>query len=516
MQALDAALAQNPYLTALPSASRTTILAPESLDLTTGTAEIFRLQEVQDAIVDDFVVLPCDLLCEVSGRALWETWMTLQPPLSDRGGFGVWYDTKDVTENGVGVKKEETDFLATTDLSFDLSPPAPHTQSSLHAHVRDLAITMPTDTLKDELEEHSHLRIRPELLGKRGKIDVQKKRGKVDMQTKTRSAHCYFMPHWCKQYMARNRTFESINEDVIGCWAKATWQSRFSQKVGMEEALRPSKRRKSSNTAITLEDDDVSLAALSSTGVFNLSLDDDEDIGIDLASRVPRLNGASQVDSDSHIPAFLAYSHPSLYVPDSDTSTSGSGQKQKQPPKASQQQHQQPQRPPSQLIRRVDSVKLLLSCSLYLARLPSIIQALPTAPSSHAHPYYHVQQVHPTTALPSQATIATNALIDANCSLQPRITIKESVIGANCSIAAGSRILGCLLMDGVVIEEKVVLSGCVVGRRCKIEKGSELRDCSLQDGYNVSEGTTAKGEILAGFDEDDLDIGDDKSDGIDL
>src|SRR5271167_2314798 len=78
--ALSAALNTNPHLTSLPS-PKPNLLAPERLDQTTGTAEIFRLPQVRAAITGDFIVLPCDLVCELGGESLLETWMIKQAGL---------------------------------------------------------------------------------------------------------------------------------------------------------------------------------------------------------------------------------------------------------------------------------------------------------------------------------------------------------------------------------------------------------------------------------------------------
>ena len=498
------------------------MLAPDGLDLTTSTAEIFRLPEVQDAIVGDYIVLPCDLVCELSGRALWETWATLQSPSAQgnlksefqKGGFGVWYDTRDVTETGVAVKKEETDLLATVEVGHGLREDLALKQESLRSQVREAVLALPTDTLRDQLKEKEHLRIRTQLLQKKGNVKIN---------VKARDAHIYFMPHWTREYLRSNETFDSFGEDAVGWWAKARWQEGLQKKLGLDQALRPKKRRRSAASPFSGSGElDLDLVNLSSTAVSDLRV---EGYGIEstsaLASRVPegeRISARASQNDPTSLPPFLAYVHPSLYVPnEGSTSQQQSGQKQKQQPKSAQ---QQPQQPPSALLRRVDTVKLLLSVSLYLARLPSILAAISGAVSMNAHPFCHPQQVHTTSALPAQATISTqNVLIDANCALQPKITVRDCVIGANCHIASGSRLHGCLLMEGVIIEERVVMSGCVAGRRCRVGNGSELKDCFVQEGYVVADETSAKGEVLAGFDEEvDLDDGeiDDEEGGLEL
>ena len=104
----------NPHLTGLPL-PKPVLLAPAVLDQNTGTAQIFRLPEVREIVKGDFIVLPCDLVCELGqgGEKLLESWMVKEATLGGaavggheftgpkgrekenrRGGLGVWYETK--------------------------------------------------------------------------------------------------------------------------------------------------------------------------------------------------------------------------------------------------------------------------------------------------------------------------------------------------------------------------------------------------------------------------------------
>lgn len=463
-----------------------TILTPPDLELTTGTAEIFRLPEVQETITGNFVVLPCDLVCELSGSLLLEAWMTLQGQIpgsdshssidnrrerqSRAGGLGVWYETRDTDEGGVGVKKEETDFLSLTEMENPLG--TKFSASSLKTNLQNVVLHMTKDTLSDKMDEQKNFRVRKQLLAKHGK---------VRMLTNHRDAHIYFFPQWVKHFMARNDTFESIGEDVVGWWAKCRWQSGLSRKLGIDEALRGPKRRRS-ESSVGEGSGDVDLASLSSTNISDLSRVFSNNSNFTLSSK---LQSTKQEDSESRhddadsqaphhrrtpIPPILGYLHQAH------TTSSPSSR-------------------PQPLIRRIDTVPLLLSCSLYLARQADS----PKTISPFAHPH----QIHPTTTVPSHTTIhPATVLIDANVSLSQRITLRECVVGANCSIASGARLTRCVLMEGALVEEKVVLHGCVLGRRCRVGKGSELRDCSVQEAFSVAEGTAGKNEVMAGFAED--------------
>lgn len=503
--ALEAALAQNPYLTQ-PTLPTPEIISPEDLTLTTGTAELFRFPEVQKAIKGDFIVLPCDIVCELHGSSLLETWMTLQAGLGGarsidgvlsaeqsgrRGGLGVWYQTKDAAEGGVGVKKEETDFIATTEIA---QPAVPSPSGSLRPFVRDLKVSMPTAVLKDKMEEEKSLRIRHALL---------RKHGKVKMMTTYRDAHIYFFPHWVKDMMAENETFDNISEDVVGWWAKSTWQDGLAEKLQMGEALASKKKKINTqlNGHLDDADDEIDLAGLSSTGVLRpaqsqtTNTTSSRNSPSPYASRVRILSPTSSSPSPhpqapriTTIPPILSYLHPS--------------------------------HPPSHLIRRVDTVPLLLNVSLALAKLPSTSDPSNSGATSSTAPltsFSHTHKIHPTSTIPPQMTMPqTTSLVDANVTLFSKSTIKECVIGASCVLGgekAGVRLNRCVLMDGAVVEAGSKLDGCVLGRRCRIGADCELRDCYVQEGFVVAPGTTAKGEVLqAGVEGTDL-SGDEDEDG---
>ena len=496
--ALEAALSQNPYLTN-PSLPRPEIISPKDLELTTGTAELFRFNEVQKAIKSDFIVLPCDIVCELNGSSLLETWMTMQAGLGGasslgsythgvdkmlsaelsgrRGGLGVWYQTKDASEGGVGVKKEETDFIASTEVP---APIVPAPVGSLRSHIRDVKLAMPTAVLQDKMEEEQGLRVRHALL---------KKHGNIKMMTSHRDAHIYFFPYWVKDMIKRNGEFDNLSEDVVGWWAKSTWQDGLAEKLQLGETFGNNKNKTPSQSKHLDSMDTIDLASLSSTGYAKppSPQNDSEypsNISTPFASRVRLPLSPKAVDSQPppppqkplNVPSILGYLHPA--------------------------------HPPASLIRRVDTVALLLNVSLALAKLPSTSDPSSTSGTGSAaiSPFSHKDKLHSTTSLPPQLTLpATTNLVDANVTLFSKSTIKECVIASNCVLGGektGVRLNRCLLMDGAVVEAGAKLDGCVLGRRCKIGADCELRDCYVQEGFVVADGTKAKGEVLAaGVDE---------------
>lgn len=389
--------------------------------------------------------------------------------LGGMGGLGVWYETRDNAEGGVAVKKEETDMVATA--SLEESCLSPHPPASLHNQMQVVVLNMTKDTLNDKINERETLRVRKQLI---------QKHGCVKMYSSLRDAHIYLFPHWTKTFMASNDAFDSLGEDVVGWWAKSRWQAGLSRKLSLPEAITSRKRRKSEVMSDD-QSDEIDTASLSSTSFNDLRVSFlPGDVGAqsagfsgvdpDSPGDENLLNHDDSMTSRTPVPPILGYIHPAH--------TANS-----------------PNVPSKHLIRRIDTVALLLSSSLYLARQPQ--------PDSPASPFAHPNQTHPTTTIPPHTTIhSPTVLLDANVDLSQRITLRECVIGANCSIASGVRLTRCVLMEGVVVKEKVVMHGCVLGKRCQIGKGSELRECNVQDGFAVSEGTTAKGEVMAGFGEE--------------
>ncbi|RYP68154.1 hypothetical protein DL770_008489 [Monosporascus sp. CRB-9-2] len=229
-EAITTALNTNPFLTGLPH-PHPDLLAPKDLDYNTGTAEILRLPELQEVITSDFIVLPCDLVCELGGDRLLQAWMVKAASLTNllddedsstpNGGMGVWYETK--TENP--IKGEETDLIATSPM-----PPssAPISMDSLLPHLSYLTYSMPTDSLRDLTDEKGIFPIRHGLL---------RKHPKLRMLTTHRDAHIYILPKWILDFIQRNERLETIGEDVIGWWAKASWQTGLFDKLGFKFIL---------------------------------------------------------------------------------------------------------------------------------------------------------------------------------------------------------------------------------------------------------------------------------------
>lgn len=440
-KALTAALNTNPYLTALPL-PRPDVLAPADLDQNTGTAEILRLPEIRELVTGDFVVLPCDLVCELAGEQLLQAWMVKSASLTGllgtrqlsnghqsrySGGLGVWYNTK----ASAPVKGEETDFISTAPLP---SSPTAAPKGSIFSNVSKLVYSMPTDSFNDLTEERKAITIRHALM---------KANPRVRMYTKHRDAHIYIFPRWVLDFIKKNERLESIGEDVIGWWAKAGWQSGLADKLHFGEVLRSG------------DDDgeeDESMGGRSSPAESSPDNQDSSKEAASANTTTDDKNASTATASAFEPPSMLAYIHSHK------EGAAGS------------------------IVRRVDTAQLLLAISLQLAKLPSLEEADTESPSPFAHPrkVAYPEGVKPRTTITKQ-----DSLIGENVTVEEKTSIKETVIGAGCQINEGAKLSQCLLMEGVVVGKGCKLTRCILGKRCIIGAGSVLTDCEVQENLIV-------------------------------
>lgn len=432
--AIETAMKTNPFLTKLPHPSPE-LVAPEGLDQNMGTAEILRLPEIQSLITSDFVILPCDLVCELGGDRLLQAWMVRADGRDfprGGGGLGVWYETKNTTPI-----KGETDFIATTPLP---QPLAPTSKDSVLSHLSNLVYSMPKDSLKDLTEEKSGFPMRHGLL---------RKFPKLRMLTTHRDAHIYIFPKWIMDFVAKNPSFDSIAEDVIGWWAKACWQPGLFEKLGMKRILDAS------------EEDGQT---------HNKSVPTGQHAGVPSSptaqehSRQSTPGACQQKDSakNTHVgvPPMLAYIHPA--------------------------------QPAGPIIRRVDTAQLLLAVSLQIAKQPSVEES-----GASASVFAHAKKVaHPEGIKPRTTITRPDSLVAENVTVEEKTSIKESVIGAGCQIQEGAKIQSCVLMDGVVVGKGCKLTRCILGKRCQIGEGSTLTDCEVQENLLVEPKTEDKDNKL--------------------
>lgn len=457
-KAMNSAFSINPFLTGLPL-PRPDILSPEDLDLNTGTAEILRLPEVRDLVKSDFLILPCDLVCELGGDKLLQAWMVKSASLADllgkghctkghevqhSGGLGVWYNTKSATP----VKGEETDFIVTTHLQ---SSHGDTEKRSVFPNLSKLVYSVPTDSLNDLMEEKKSLPIRHGLL---------RAHPRLRMYTSHRDAHIYIFPRWVMDFVRENERLDSIGEDVIGWWAKAGWQA------GLADKLQITSLCSNSTSTKAAEDDNDSMSDSVKSTHDSDSRATDREVSKDPNAVSGEANSTQHVytqKKSTNVPPLLAYIH------------SGEGQEK------------------APTIRRVDTAPLLLATSLQLAKLESIEEVGPEAASPFAHPR---KVAYPEGVKPRTTITKTDSLIAENVTVEEKTAIKESVIGANCQIKEGAKLSQCLLMDGVLIGKGCKLTKCILGKRCVIGDYSILTDCEVQENLLVEPKTEDKDNKL--------------------
>jgi translation initiation factor eIF-2B subunit gamma len=195
-----------------------------------ATAELLRLSEVQSCITSDFLLLPCDLVCEINGTHLLQTWIASQdrealPDKQDSGGgLCVYYQSEERTED------EVPDLIAVT----------PHRQPKVSTIPRNslglsrLLMSTGMDSMKRKLEKDKGFLLRHSLA---------KKHAKVKILTGYRDAHLYAFPYWVKDLVRHQERLVSVSEDLIGLWAKSTWQRRLGEKLGINACLDQQKKR---------------------------------------------------------------------------------------------------------------------------------------------------------------------------------------------------------------------------------------------------------------------------------
>ncbi|KAI2463852.1 nucleotide-diphospho-sugar transferase [Annulohypoxylon bovei var. microspora] len=443
-EAITTALNTNPFLTGLPH-PRPDLVAPHGLDQNTGTAEILRLPEIRDLVTSDFIVLPCDLVCELGGDKLLQAWMVKAASLPDllgdddppycNGGLGVWYETK--TANP--VKGEETDFIVTTPMTI---PTVPTSKDSILPQLSYLTYSMPKDSLNDLVDQKKSFPIRHGLL---------RAHPKLRMLTTHRDAHIYILPKWILDFIRENERLETIGEDVIGWWAKANWETGLFGKLGMKKAIEgrgsTPEGDRSARGDVGLAEESLLVSPLRAR--FEHSPPSDIHKG--------QRDGILDKPEDPAVPPILAYIHPN--------------------------------HADAPLLRRVDTAQLLLAVSLQLAKLPSVEEAGPEA----ASPFAHSRKVAYPEGVKPRTTIARqDSLIAENVMVEEKTSIRESVVGANCQIKEGAKLFQCLLMDGVVVGKGCKLTRCILGKRSEVGEGSTLTDCEVQENLLVEPRTEDK------------------------
>ena len=239
-------------------------------------------------------------------------------------------------------------------------------------------------------------------------------------------------------FVKENERLESIGEDVVGWWAKASWQPGLAEKLHIKDVCSGGRDEINDSTQGSML---LSRDASPGTG--------SEQRGHDAGSST-ELVEAEDAGSFT-VPPMLAFIHSKMVEAEA-------------------------------IIRRVDTAQLLLATSLQLAKLPSL-EETGSSPSS---PYAHARKVAYPEGVKSRTTITKqDSLIAENVTVEEKTSIKESCVGANCQIKEGAKLSQCLLMEGAVVGKNCKLTKCILGKRCVIGDGCILTDCEVQENLFV-------------------------------
>ncbi len=109
----------------------------------------------------------------------------------------------------------------------------------------------------------------------------------------------------------------------------------------------------------------------------------------------------------------------------------------------------------------------------YLQSNMDLLDSRITPPSFPAYPHKHHPPSHP------QVSVDDSSLVGENCVIKPGVRIVHSVIGANCRIEEDAFIRNSVLWPGCRVQESSVISGSVLGKGCQIGEGAYLRSGNI-------------------------------------
>jgi len=94
------------------------------------------------------------------------------------------------------------------------------------------------------------------------------------------------------------------------------------------------------------------------------------------------------------------------------------------------------------------------------------------------------------------AIIGNMNLVGSNCSLGTKAVLKRSTIGNFCKIADRVKIIGCVLMDHVTIEAGSSLINCVVGAHCVVGADCNLNQVLVEQETNLQPELKQENDII--------------------
>ncbi|KAF3929615.1 hypothetical protein ABW19_dt0210322 [Dactylella cylindrospora] len=432
-----------------------------------GTASVLRQPQVSSLIKDDFIVVSCDSICDISAYDIIREWISLPSSLhTKKGGMGVWYDIK--KEKGV-----ERDMIATAPIKrVAIKPP------STEFEISDLVISYASaaeDPKKD--------------LGlRRSLFDVV---SKVDLHTTYRDAQIYIFPYWSLKWIVDNphKKMMSLKDDIVHWWAKATWQGSgyLAHKLGLLQVLDEVEGNDGQKS------DSLSMVSAEPRSLTPADIENFLGMSTTMKSVWPSKEEALKSRKEINTRGWF----PTSTVEDSPIeSNSGSDKTNREFKKIKTPAYGAFFVPPfsvfkpkmtitplatTPLVRRVDDLQLYLATCLELARNPAI-NPPGTPPLVKVHERANVSGL--------------DTMVAGGTEVEEKALVKRSVVAANVKICKMTKIQGSVILEGAIIGANSKIEGCVIGRFVKIGTGCQITNCQIAEGVILKDKTIQKDTLI--------------------
>ncbi|KAJ3370357.1 hypothetical protein GGF31_004187 [Allomyces arbusculus] len=106
-------------------------------------------------------------------------------------------------------------------------------------------------------------------------------------------------------------------------------------------------------------------------------------------------------------------------------------------------------------------------------------------------------RVAATADLAPRTQVGPESMVGDQTRVGERSSVKKSVVGARCVIGRNVKLVNCVLMDGVAIDDEVKLESCIVCPLAQVGEKCTLKDSIVAAKMVVPRETTAKNELFS-------------------
>ncbi|KNE60119.1 hypothetical protein AMAG_05543 [Allomyces macrogynus ATCC 38327] len=106
-------------------------------------------------------------------------------------------------------------------------------------------------------------------------------------------------------------------------------------------------------------------------------------------------------------------------------------------------------------------------------------------------------RVAATADLAPRTQVGPESMVGDQTRVGERSSVKKSVVGARCVIGRNVKLVNCVLMDGVAIDDEVKLESCIVCPLAQVGEKCTLKDSIVAAKVVVPRETTAKNELFS-------------------